>query len=131
MTRLLPAAVLTVLVASSVGAQSKGEKYTSEGGRFTVRFPGKPKEATQIAKSGNGYVASGKLTIRGVSRDTQVPLTFRTATEQGQSAGYLAGSTTIHRLDFGVGQGDWKSTEWVANDVKVSYSLRLTASGAP
>jgi hypothetical protein len=60
-----------------------------------------------------------------VSRDIHVPFTFRTANEQGKPSGYLLGKTTIKRLDFGVGQGDWKSTEWVGNDVSVSYSLRL------
>jgi hypothetical protein len=34
----------------------------------------------------------------------------------------------VHRLDFGVGQGDWKSTEWVGNDVTVSYTVRLIAA---
>ena len=74
------------------------------------------------------YDAVGKLTLRGVSRDIHVPFSFRTADEQGKPAGYLLGKTTIKRLDFGVGQGDWKSTEWVGNDVAVSYSLRLVPS---
>ena len=39
----------------------------------------------------------------------------------------LSGKTVVHRLDFGVGQGDWKSTEWVGNDVTVAYSVRLVA----
>ena len=29
------------------------------------------------------------------------------------------------RMHFGAGQGDWKSTEWVANAVKISFSLGL------
>jgi len=55
-----------------------------------------------------------------------VPLTLRTVTEQGKPVSYLTGQTTIKRLDFGVGQGDWKSTEWVGDAVTVSYSVRLT-----
>jgi len=43
----------------------------------------------------------------------------------------LKGQFAIRRLDFGVGQGDWKSTEWVANDVTISFALRLPqAAGA-
>jgi len=38
---------------------------------------------------------------------------------------YMAGKTVIRRLDFGVGQGDWKSTEWVGNEVTVTFNLRL------
>ena len=37
----------------------------------------------------------------------------------------LEGSAKLKRLDFGAGQGDWKSTEWVADAVKISFSLVL------
>jgi polyisoprenoid-binding protein YceI len=84
--------------------------------------------ATQITKTAGGFDALGKLTLRGVTRDQHVPFTFRTANEQGHPVGYLTGKTTIHRLDYGVGQGDWKSTEWVGADVTVSYNVRLVAT---
>jgi polyisoprenoid-binding protein YceI len=90
-----------------------------------AKFPQARFTSTQITKTANGYDAVGKLTLRGVSHDIHVPFSFRTADEQGKPAGYLLGKTTFKRLDFGVGQGDWKSTEWVGNDVSVSYSLRL------
>jgi polyisoprenoid-binding protein YceI len=93
-----------------------------------AKFPQARFTSTQITKTANGYDAAGKLTLRGVSRDIHVPFSFKTADEQGKPVGYLLGKTAIKRLDFGVGQGDWKSTEWVGNDVAVSYSLRLTPS---
>ncbi len=37
----------------------------------------------------------------------------------------LEGSAKLKRLDFGVGQGDWKSTEWVGDAVRISFSLVL------
>jgi polyisoprenoid-binding protein YceI len=40
----------------------------------------------------------------------------------------MAGKTTIKRLDYGVGQGDWKATDQVGNDVGVSFALRLTSA---
>jgi hypothetical protein len=44
--------ILTVilLAAPDVSAQ-RGEAYSPENGRFTVRFPGRPKESTQKARS--------------------------------------------------------------------------------
>ncbi len=84
--------------------------------------------ATQVTKTGTGFEAAGKLTLRGVTRDQHVPFTLRVANEQGHPVAYLTGKTTIHRLDYGVGQGDWKSTEWVGNDVTVSYNVRLVAA---
>jgi polyisoprenoid-binding protein YceI len=96
---------------------------------FSVaKFPQARFTATQITKTPAGFDALGKLTIRGVTRDQHVLFTLRVANEQGHSVGYLTGKTVVHRLDFGVGQGDWKSTEWVGADVTVSYNVRLVAA---
>lgn len=92
-----------------------------------AKFPQAHFSAAQIVKTAAGYEAAGKLTIRGVTRDVRVPFTFRTASEQGTPVGYMSGKVTIRRLDFGVGQGDWKATDQVGNDVVVSFALRLTA----
>jgi polyisoprenoid-binding protein YceI len=82
--------------------------------------------ATRIVKTATGYEADGALTIRGVTRDTRLPFTFREATEGGAAVGYMAGKTIVRRLDFGVGQGDWKATDQAGNEVTVSFTLRLT-----
>ena len=95
---------------------------------FTVtKFPQSHFTATQFVKTATGFEAIGKLTIRGVTRDARVPFSFRIATENGMTVGYMNGKTSLKRLDYGVGQGDWKSTEWVGADVGVSFALRLTA----
>lgn len=79
-----------------------------------------------VASGGAGrFEAQGKLTIRNVTRDIRIPITFQTKPEQGKSVGYMTGRVTVKRLDYGVGQGDWKSTEWVGDDVTVTFSLRL------
>ncbi len=96
---------------------------------FAVKkFPQAHFSAAQILKTASGYEAVGKLTIRDASREIHVPFTFRTATEAGVSAGYMSGKATIRRLDYGVGQGDWKATDQVGNDVGVSFALRLTSA---
>ncbi len=93
-----------------------------------AKFPRARFTATHITRTGAGhYEAAGKLTIREVTRDVRVPFTFEVKTEPGGAVGYMTGKTTLKRLDFGVGQGEWKSTEWVANEVPVSFSLRLPA----
>jgi polyisoprenoid-binding protein YceI len=74
------------------------------------------------------YEAVGKLTIRDVTRDLRVPFTF--APEAGSSAGSMTGQIVIKRLEFGVGQGEWKSTEWVGDEVAVAFTLRLVAAPA-
>lgn len=83
--------------------------------------------AAQIVRTASGYEAVGKLTIRDMTHDLRVPFTLRTATEQGAGVAYMSGKTSLRRLDFGVGQGDWKATDQVGNDVGVSFALRLMA----
>jgi polyisoprenoid-binding protein YceI len=74
-----------------------------------------------FAKTATGFTAQGALTLRGVTKD--VPVDFRfTPSAAGAK---LEGTATLRRLDFGAGQGDWKSTEWVADPVKISFSLVL------
>jgi polyisoprenoid-binding protein YceI len=94
-----------------------------------VKFPQAHFAANAISKTaGGGYEAAGSFTLRGVTRALRVPFTLKSATEQGRPVLYMTGRTLVKRLDFGVGQGDWKSTEWVGNDVNISFTLRLVAA---
>jgi polyisoprenoid-binding protein YceI len=120
-------------VTIEVGSLDTGDKDRDDTLRgadlFAVaKYPKAQFLATQFAKTAAGYEAIGKLTIRDVTRDARVPFTFRTATEGGASVGYMVGKTTLKRLDYGVGQGDWKDTGQVGNDVGVSFNLRLVAA---
>jgi polyisoprenoid-binding protein YceI len=82
--------------------------------------------ATYVAKTlsrtaAGGLEAVGKLTIRGVSKDLRLPLTLKPTTAGLE----LTGETSIKRLDFGVGQGEWQSTESVGDEVKIKYKVAL------
>ncbi len=74
-----------------------------------------------FTKTSPGYTAAGSLTLRGVTKDVPVDFQF-TKTAGGAK---LEGGAKLKRLDFGAGQGDWKTTEWVADAVKISFSLVL------
>jgi polyisoprenoid-binding protein YceI len=115
---------------ASVDTGDKDRDDTLKGAELlsVAKFPQARFSATQIVKTASGFEAQGKLTIRDVTRDTRVPFTFRTAAEQGAGVGYMSGKVTIRRLDFGVGQGEWKATDQVGNDVVVSFALRLTSA---
>jgi len=91
-----------------------------------AKFPQAHFLATQIAKTANGYEASGKLTIRDATRDARVPFTFRPVTIAGKPAAWMLGKIAIKRLDYGVGQGDWKATDQVGNEVVVTFTVRLS-----
>jgi polyisoprenoid-binding protein YceI len=74
-----------------------------------------------FAKTAAGYTATGTLTLRGVSREVPLELRFAAAPPGAR----LEGGANLKRLDFGVGQGQWKSTEMVGDAVKVAFSLVL------
>jgi polyisoprenoid-binding protein YceI len=74
-----------------------------------------------FTKTAAGFRALGALTLRGVTKD--VPVDFQFAATPGGAK--LDGTASLNRLDFGVGQGDWKSTESVDNAVRVKFSLAL------
>lgn len=77
-------------------------------------------------RGGAKFAATGKLTLRGVTREVPIEFTFET----NNTGAWLKGSGTLKRLDFGVGQGEWQDTsaDGIANEVKVQYALLLTKS---
>lgn len=74
------------------------------------------------ALGGNRFEVAGQLAIKGMTRDVVVPVTLTqagtTSTAQGQF--------TLKRLQFRIGDGDWKDTSMVADDVGVRFKLALT-----
>ncbi len=87
-----------------------------------AKYPAATYTASSLARRADGGIeAVGKLTIRDITRDLRLPLKL-----QPTAAGLeLTGEAVFKRLDFGVGQGEWKSTEAVADEVKVQYKVSL------
>ena len=90
-----------------------------------AHYPQARFQATELRKTASGYVATGPLTLRGVTRTVTVPFTWRLSGPAGHRIGLLDGQTVLKRLDFGVGQGQWRATEWLGNAVTVHFALRL------
>ena len=86
-----------------------------------AHFPTAHYVTRSVTKTATGYTAVGALTLHGVTKD--VPINFQFVSSGATAK--LDGTASLKRLEFGVGQGDWKSTEWIADAVKVSFSLAL------
>ena len=108
---------------NSVDSQDKDRDTTIRGADIfdVAHSPTAHYVTRSFTKTATGYTAVGALTLRGVTKDVPVNFVF-TPTAAGAK---LEGSAKLNRLDFGAGQGDWKSTEWVADAVKISFSLIL------
>jgi polyisoprenoid-binding protein YceI len=127
----LPSAHFDVVIdLSSVDTLDKDRDTTMRGPDIfdVAHFPTAHYVTRTVTKTATGYSATGSLTLRGVTKD--VPIDFQWAASAAGAApvgaaAKLQGTATLKRLDFGVGQGDWKSTEWIADSVKIAFSLVL------
>jgi polyisoprenoid-binding protein YceI len=107
----------------SVDSGDKDRDDTMRGADIfdAAHFPTAHYVTRSITRSAAGFSAVGALTLRGVTQD--VPIEFKFASTAAGAT--LSGTAELKRLDFGVGRGDWKNTDWVADAVKVAFSLNL------
>jgi polyisoprenoid-binding protein YceI len=108
---------------NSVDSGDKDRDGTMRGADIfdVAHFPTAHYVTRSVTRTATGFSAVGALTLRGVTKD--VPIEFKFA--PGAAGAGLSGTAELKRLDFGVGRGDWKSTEWVADAVKIVFSLNL------
>lgn len=92
-----------------------------------AKFPQATFQSSAIKGLGGGkFEVSGKLAIKGQTRDVVVPVQL-TQTGAGAAAISTAtGSFAIKRLEFKIGDGEWADTSMVANEVQVKFKLALT-----
>ena len=86
----------------------------------------------------NQLVATGPLTIRGVTRDVDLPITVLGTQELPQNVSEMLGGvkrvasfqaeTTVDRRDFGVGVGDWAATLVVGGEVEIQIAVEANQS---
>ena len=87
-----------------------------------AQFPKASFVSSAIKGAGPGKLSvSGKLTIKGKSTDVSFPLTVKT--EAGKQV--FEGALPIKRLSYNIGEGEWKDTSMVADDVLIKF--RVTA----
>lgn len=85
-----------------------------------TRFPKASFESRVIKALGDGrFEVLGKLNLKGHARELAVPVTIAHA--DGKSV--ASGSFTVRRLEFHIGDGEWRDTAMVADEVQVRFKL--------
>lgn len=78
------------------------------------------------------FEADGILTIRDKTVQTTIPFTLK---EYTVARAHIVGKTSIQRLQFGVGQGEWENVNDIQNDVAIVFDIilvpRKTVSSFP
>ncbi|CEK11451.1 YceI family protein [Legionella hackeliae] len=89
---------------------------------FNIKlFPTAEFKSSDFNKTGEKtYEANGTLTIR--DKSAPVKLLF-TANETSPGMALVEGETTLKRNTFGVGQGEWSSTNEIKDEVKVNFKI--------
>lgn len=85
----------------------------------TADFPLGTFESTRVKDLGNNkYLVTGNLTIRGITRQVEVPVVLSPDNE----IGLFNGELVLKRDDFEVGKGEWADTV-VSKDIDIKFRV--------
>jgi polyisoprenoid-binding protein YceI len=114
------------LASVSFGATETEAEVAKADWFNTKAFPQATFQSSTVKAAGPGkFEVAGQLAIKGAKQNVVVPVSV---TQAGGNT-TATGTFTIKRLDFKIGEGDWKDTSMVANDVQVKFKLALTGVG--
>lgn len=125
---LAKSSVKVTIKAASVNTDNTARDNDLRSANFldVEKFPEITFQSKSVEKKGDGYVAHGTLTIRGVAKDVDLPFTLSGPlnTPRGKFMGADAG-LTINRMDYGV---SWSRAldgggVVVSNDVKIELNV--------
>ena len=119
----------TVDLASAAIGTAEVEAELAKPDWFSTKlFPKATFQSTATRATGAGrFEVTGKLAIKGAARDVVVPVLLA----QAGGVTTATGSFVIKRLDYRIGDGDWKDTSMVADPVQVRFKLVLNGVAAP
>ena len=80
----------------------------------TEKYPKISFTSTSIKKTDNGYSATGKFTIKDVTKTVTIPFTFDNQ--------IFKGKLTIDRMDYHVGKKSWI----MGDEVKISFEIPVS-----
>ncbi len=75
---------------------------------------------------GGRFEAHGPLTIKGKTAEITAPFTYK----EDAGTGIFEGVFTIKRLQYNIGEGAWKDTYTVADDVQIKFRIVVATKPA-
>lgn len=118
---------VTIDIASvDAGAAERNQTITSPDLFHTGKYPQARFVAEGFHKDGGGYIAEGDLTMRGTTHPVELPFTLDISQTDGKLRAVAEGDLTVKRLRWGIGQGQWKSTNMVPNEVRIEIKIVAT-----
>ncbi len=92
------------------------------------KFPELIFKSNKVEKKGKGWIVSGDLTMRGVTKPVSIPFEITGFVPGGERAGAkigISGETTVNRRDFGVNYGNNlpSGVPQIADEVRVVLAI--------
>lgn len=116
---------ITIDIGSVTTSYAEIAKTLKTAEWFNVaQFPQATFKATSFSKIGdNSYQAKGTLTVRDKTAPLNVTFDLQSVT---QTTSVAKGEAALQRSMFGVGRGEWASTDQVKDDIKINFTLTAT-----
>jgi cytochrome b561/polyisoprenoid-binding protein YceI len=122
-----------VLVAIPVSGITTGDSNRDTQARSAdwfneAQFPQAVFQTSLIEKTEgtDQYKANGSLTLRGISKEIDLPFTLTITEQNGTRLANMTAEIEIKRLDFGIGQGQWAKTDVIGDTIRIFIRLQAT-----
>ncbi len=115
----------------SADSDNRDRDETLKGTEFFAvkRYPTAVWESTGVRRNGEGYVADGELSLKGITAPQAIRYELTPEGEAIIARGRftMTGGTRIDRQRFDVGTGEFADPEFVRNEVVVEFEVTLSA----
>ena len=112
--------------SATMGAKETDAELPKADWFNVAKFPQATFDSSAIKALGGGkFQVDGTLTVKGNAQKVSLPVTL---TQSGATT-TATGTLPLKRLTFKIGDGDWKDTSMVADEVTVQFKLALTGFG--
>ena len=112
--------------SATMGAKETDAELPKADWFNVAKFPQATFDSSAVKALGGGkFQVDGTLTVKGNEQKVSLPVTL---TQSGATT-TATGTLPLKRLTFKIGDGDWKDTSMVADEVTVQFKLALTGVG--
>ncbi|MBI1626041.1 MULTISPECIES: YceI family protein [Comamonas] len=112
--------------SATMGAKETDAELPKADWFNVAKFPQATFDSSAVKALGGGkFQVDGTLTVKGNAQKVSLPVTL---TQSGATT-TATGTLPLKRLTFKIGDGDWKDTSMVADEVTVQFKLALTGFG--
>ncbi|MBT5387236.1 MAG: YceI family protein [Porticoccaceae bacterium] len=90
----------------------------------TAAYPEAVFTSQNILSDGSktGFLATGKLQLKGIEKSLQVPFNW---VDLGEGKASMVGELVLGRNDFAIGLGEWATGDQIGLEVRVWFDVRL------